>query len=30
MEWALLFDRSADYDVTVEGIETALSDQRDD
>jgi hypothetical protein len=30
MEWALLFDRSGDHDVTIEEIETALSDQRDD
>jgi hypothetical protein len=30
MEWELLFDRSTDYDVTIEEIETALSDRRDD
>ena len=30
MQWALLFDRSGDYDVTIEEIETALSEQRDD
>jgi hypothetical protein len=30
MEWATLFDRTADSDVTIEDIKTALADHRND